>query len=220
MPIFVVLFALAALIWGAIHMFEAIAARFGDAVAIGAATVAAVAIAAAIARSVRRRLDIAPNAREDGWTHVLQRAWGDLRISATKGLLWLSQDGADGRYAHRPERLPRGNARRALVSGGRRARRPPRRVEAADGRQARRAALGARADAREAATSLSTAHGARIAAASRGEFEPAATVRRLDFAMIDPPPTDSLIVFECVLEGFRTPSRRLPKNLTFGLKAC
>ncbi|MHA7152811.1 signal peptide protein, partial [Burkholderia pseudomallei] len=28
MPIFVVLFALAALIWGAIHMFEAIAARF------------------------------------------------------------------------------------------------------------------------------------------------------------------------------------------------
>ncbi|WP_038787685.1 hypothetical protein [Burkholderia pseudomallei] len=98
MPIFVVLFALAALIWGAIHMFEAIAARFGDAVAIGATTVAAVAIAAAIARSVRRRRDIAPNAREDGWTHVLQRAWGDLRISATKGLLWLSQDGADGRY--------------------------------------------------------------------------------------------------------------------------
>ncbi len=23
---------------------------------------------------------------------------GDLRVSATKGLLWLSQDGADGRY--------------------------------------------------------------------------------------------------------------------------
>ncbi|KGS20454.1 hypothetical protein X941_5805 [Burkholderia pseudomallei MSHR5569] len=67
---------------------------------------------------------------------------------------------------------------------------------------------------------MSTANGARIAAASRGEFEPAATARRLDFAMIDPPPTDSLIVFECVLEGFRTPSRRLPKNLTFGLKAC
>ncbi|KGS73433.1 hypothetical protein X947_5798 [Burkholderia pseudomallei MSHR7334] len=66
---------------------------------------------------------------------------------------------------------------------------------------------------------MSTAHGARIAAASRGEFEPAATARRLDFAMIDPPPTDSLIVFECVLEGFRTPSRRLPKNLTFGRKA-
>lgn len=66
MPIFVVLFAIAALIWGAVHMFHAIAARFGNAVAIGAAAVAAVAIAAAIARWVRRRRDIAPNAREDG----------------------------------------------------------------------------------------------------------------------------------------------------------
>ncbi|MET5021353.1 signal peptide protein, partial [Burkholderia pseudomallei] len=70
MPIFVVLFALGALIWGAILLFEAIAARFGDAVAIGDATVAAVAISAAISRSVRRRRDIAPNAREEGWTHV------------------------------------------------------------------------------------------------------------------------------------------------------
>ncbi|AGK51011.1 putative signal peptide transmembrane protein [Burkholderia thailandensis MSMB121] len=98
MPIFVVLFAFVALIWGAVHTFHAIAARFGDAVAIGAAAVAADATAAVIARWVRRRRDVAPNAREDGWTHVLQRAWGDLRVSATKGLLWLSQDGADGRY--------------------------------------------------------------------------------------------------------------------------
>ncbi|KGR93611.1 hypothetical protein [Burkholderia sp. ABCPW 111] len=98
MPIFIVLFALAALIWGAVYTFHAIAARFGDAMAIGAAVVAIAAIAAAVAHWARRRRDVAPNAREDGWTHVLQRAWGDLRISATKGLLWLSQDGDAGRY--------------------------------------------------------------------------------------------------------------------------
>ncbi|KVD88337.1 signal peptide protein [Burkholderia sp. ABCPW 14] len=98
MPILVVLFALVALIWGAVYTFHAIAARFGDAVAIGAAVVAVAVTAAAVARWVRRRRDVAPNTREDGWTHVLRRAWGDLRVSATKGLLWLSQDGADGRY--------------------------------------------------------------------------------------------------------------------------
>ncbi|MBR8311610.1 signal peptide protein [Burkholderia dolosa] len=98
MPIFVALFALIAVGWGAVHLFHAIAAQFGRPIAIAAAVLAAALLVALVARWIKRRRDIAPNTRDAGWTHVVQRAWGELRVSATKGLLWLSHDGADGRY--------------------------------------------------------------------------------------------------------------------------
>lgn len=98
MPIFLALFALIALGWGAVHLFHVIAAQFGQPVAIAAAVLAAVAVIALIAWWLKRRRDIAPNTREPGWTHIEQRGWGELRVSATQGLLWLSHDGADGRY--------------------------------------------------------------------------------------------------------------------------
>jgi hypothetical protein len=98
MPIFIVLFALAALVWGAIHTFHVIAARFGEPVAVTAAVLAAALAISLVAWWAKRRRDVAPNTKEKGWTHVVHRAWGELRVSATQGLLWLSHDGADGRY--------------------------------------------------------------------------------------------------------------------------
>ncbi|MBN3786287.1 hypothetical protein [Burkholderia sp. Ac-20353] len=98
MPIFIALFALIALVWGAIHTFHVIAARFGQPVAVTAAAIAAALLIALVAWWIKRRRDIAPNTKEEGWTHVVHRAWGELRVSATQGLLWLSHDGADGRY--------------------------------------------------------------------------------------------------------------------------
>ncbi|MCM3016402.1 hypothetical protein M3570_22330, partial [Bacillus subtilis] len=98
MPIFIALFALIALGWGAVHLFHVIAAQFGQPVAIAAAVLAAALLVALIAWWLKRRRDIAPNTKEEGWTHVVHRAWGELRVSATQGLLWLSHDGADGRY--------------------------------------------------------------------------------------------------------------------------
>ncbi|WP_201319631.1 hypothetical protein, partial [Burkholderia sp. E168m30] len=53
---------------------------------------------ALIAWWLKRRRDIAPNTKEAGWTHIVHRAWGELRVSTTQGLLWLSHDSADGRY--------------------------------------------------------------------------------------------------------------------------
>ncbi|WP_010088949.1 hypothetical protein [Burkholderia ubonensis] len=98
MPIFIALFALTALAWGAVHTFHVIAAQFGEPAAVAAAVLAAALLTALVARWVRRRRDIAPNTNEEGWTHIVHRAWGELRVSATQGLLWLSHDGADGRY--------------------------------------------------------------------------------------------------------------------------
>lgn len=98
MPIFIALFALIAVGWGAVHLFHVIAAQFGQPVAIAAALLAAAILIALIAWWIKRRRDIAPNAKEQGWTHVVHREWGDVRVSATQGLLWLSHDGADGRY--------------------------------------------------------------------------------------------------------------------------
>ncbi|VWB47336.1 hypothetical protein [Burkholderia lata] len=98
MPIFIALFALIAAGWGAVHLFHVIAAQFGQPVAIAAAVLTAAILIALVAWWIKRRRDIAPNTKEDGWTHVVHRAWGELRVSATQGLLWLSHDGADGRY--------------------------------------------------------------------------------------------------------------------------
>ncbi|WP_179402848.1 hypothetical protein [Burkholderia guangdongensis] len=98
MPIFIVLFALIALGWGAVQTFHAIAARFGEPVAVTAAVLAAAIVIALVAWWIKRVRDVAPNTKEEGWTHVAHRAWGELRVSATQGLLWLSHDGTDGRY--------------------------------------------------------------------------------------------------------------------------
>lgn len=115
MPIFLALFALIALGWGAVHLFHVIAAQFGQPVAIAAAVLAAVAVIALIAWWLKRRRDIAPNTREPGWTHIEQRGWGELRVSATQGLLWLSHDGADGRYTL--SQLDGCDAERATAAG-------------------------------------------------------------------------------------------------------
>ncbi|MBN3817659.1 signal peptide protein [Paraburkholderia sp. Se-20369] len=98
MPIFIVLFALIALVWGAVHTYHVIAAQFGPPVAVAAAVLAGALTIALAAWWLKRRRDIAPNTTEQGWTHIVHRAWGELRVSATQGLLWLSHDGADGRY--------------------------------------------------------------------------------------------------------------------------
>ena len=116
MPIFIALFALIALGWGAVHLFRVIAAQFGQPVAIAAAMLAAAILIALVAWWIKRRRDIAPNTKEEGWTHVVHRAWGELRVSATQGLLWLSHDGADGRYAVAARRLPGRTDRRPLAS--------------------------------------------------------------------------------------------------------
>ncbi|WP_049017924.1 hypothetical protein, partial [Burkholderia multivorans] len=82
----------------AVHTFHVIAAQFGRPIAIAAAVLAAALLFALIAWWIKRRRDVAPNTKEQGWTHTMHRAWGELRVSATQGLLWLSHDGADGRY--------------------------------------------------------------------------------------------------------------------------
>lgn len=106
-----------------------------------------IALFALVAWWLKRRRDIAPNTKEQGWTHVVHRAWGELRVSATQGLLWLSHDGADGRYT-----LSQLDGCAAAPIGGRwhlvvQVRDAARRMDAADDGQARRAALGAGADA-------------------------------------------------------------------------
>ncbi|KVE30688.1 hypothetical protein [Burkholderia sp. TSV86] len=98
MPLLLIPLVLAALMWGAVLAFDAMATCLGSTTAIGLAAVAAVLLVAVIALWLRRYREIAPNAHDDGWTHVVQRTWGHLRVSTTKGLLWLSQNGADGRY--------------------------------------------------------------------------------------------------------------------------
>ncbi|AOK32513.1 MULTISPECIES: hypothetical protein [Burkholderia] len=98
MPLLLIPLVLAALMWGAVLAFDAMATWLGSTTAIGLAAVAAVLLVAAIAFWVRRYREIAPNAHDDGWTHVVQRTWGYLRVSTTKGLLWLSQNGVNGRY--------------------------------------------------------------------------------------------------------------------------
>ncbi|NIE65090.1 hypothetical protein [Burkholderia sp. Ax-1719] len=99
MPIFVLLFALAALVYGALRAYQSIAAHFGTGVAIGAAVVAALIVIALIAYWLQRRRDIAPNLRGEGnWTHRVSGAWGEARLAAGKRLCDITQGAEHGAY--------------------------------------------------------------------------------------------------------------------------
>ncbi|WP_321783029.1 hypothetical protein [Paraburkholderia sp. J94] len=99
MPILVLLFAFAALVYGAVWSFHALCARFGLGVAVSVAVVVAAAIVALAARWWRRRQDVAPNLRGDGdWTHRVAGAWGEARLAAHKRLCEVTCDGAHGAY--------------------------------------------------------------------------------------------------------------------------
>ncbi|CAB3752629.1 hypothetical protein [Paraburkholderia solisilvae] len=98
MPIFVALFVLIALIYGAVRAFDALSARFGMGVAIGAAVVAAAAVLAGLAYWWRRRREIAPNIHDGDWTHELNAPWGGVRLASGKALCAVQLDGAKGDY--------------------------------------------------------------------------------------------------------------------------
>ena len=99
MPIVVVLFAIAALVYGAYWSFNAIAAQFGTGVAVGAAVIAAALFVALIAWWWRRMREVAPNVRGEGdWTHRVAGAWGEARLAAGKRFCELTQGGAHGAY--------------------------------------------------------------------------------------------------------------------------
>jgi len=99
MPIAVVLLVFAALVYGAVWSFHALAARFGLGVAVTVAALAAAALAALVARWLQRRRDVAPNLRNDGvWTHGVSGGWGTVRLAADKRLCELTLDGVQGAY--------------------------------------------------------------------------------------------------------------------------
>jgi hypothetical protein len=99
MPIFVLLFAFAALVYGAVRAYQSIAAHFGTGVAIGAAVVAALIVIALVAWWLQRRRDIAPNLHGEGnWTHRVAGAWGEARLAAGKRLCEITQGEQRGAY--------------------------------------------------------------------------------------------------------------------------
>ncbi|WP_296658147.1 hypothetical protein [Paraburkholderia sp.] len=98
MPLLVLLLVFAALVYGAVWSFHALAAEFGLAVAVAAALLAAVALAAFIARIWQRRRAVAPNLRDGDWTHGVSGEWGAVRLAAGKRLCELALDGARGAY--------------------------------------------------------------------------------------------------------------------------
>lgn len=99
MPIVVVLFALIALIYGAVRAFDALHAAFGLAVAVGVAVLAALLVIAAVAYGLRRRRQVAPNLRGDGdWTHELKGPWGTVRLAAGKRFCEIHLGDEHGAY--------------------------------------------------------------------------------------------------------------------------
>jgi hypothetical protein len=98
MPVFVALFVLIALIYGAVRAYHVLAAHFGAGVAIGAAVVAALIVIAALAYGWRRHREIAPNIDDGDWTHELKEPWGGVRLAAGKGLCSIQLGGAKGDY--------------------------------------------------------------------------------------------------------------------------
>ncbi|POR46045.1 hypothetical protein B0G62_12727 [Paraburkholderia eburnea] len=99
MPIFVLLFVFAALVYGVVWSYHAIAAQFGSAVAIGAAVVAAAIVIAFVAHWLRRRRDVARNLHGEGdWTHRVAGAWGEARLAADKRLCEITQGEQHGAY--------------------------------------------------------------------------------------------------------------------------
>lgn len=99
MPILVLFFAFAALVYGAYWSFNAIESYFGTGVAVGAAVIAAALFVVLVAWWWRRRRDIAPNVRGQGdWTHRVAGGWGEARLAADKRLCEVTQDGARAAY--------------------------------------------------------------------------------------------------------------------------
>ncbi|CAB3778953.1 hypothetical protein LMG28688_00647 [Paraburkholderia caffeinitolerans] len=99
MPILVLLFAVAALVYGAVWSFQAVAARMGADVAIGVSVVVVAALATLLANWLRRRREVAPNLRGEGdWTHRVAGAWGEARLAAGKRLCEVKLGEARGAY--------------------------------------------------------------------------------------------------------------------------
>jgi membrane protein implicated in regulation of membrane protease activity len=98
MPIIVVLFALIALVYGAVRAFYAIEASFGLAVAVGVAIVVALLLIAALAYWWRRYKEVAPNIRDGDWTHELKGNWGSVRLAAGKRLCEIHVGDEQGAY--------------------------------------------------------------------------------------------------------------------------
>ncbi|PXW27119.1 hypothetical protein [Paraburkholderia caballeronis] len=98
MPIFVLLFALIALVYGAVRAFDAITLRYGSDVAIGVAALVIALIAVAIGYLLQRRRDIAANLRDGDWTHGLSGDWGEVRLAAGKRLCDVRVGAASGSY--------------------------------------------------------------------------------------------------------------------------
>ncbi|MCG5074016.1 hypothetical protein [Paraburkholderia tagetis] len=99
MPILVLLFVFAALVYGAVWSFQALATRFGTDVAIGVAAVFVAALATLLANWLRRRREVAPNLRGEGeWTHRVAGAWGEARLAAGKRLCEVKFGEARGAY--------------------------------------------------------------------------------------------------------------------------
>lgn len=99
MPIIVLLFVFAALVYGAVWSFQALAMRFGTDLAIGAAAVVVTVLVALLANWLRRRREVAPNLRGEGaWTHRVVGAWGEARLAAGKRLCEIKLGEAHGAY--------------------------------------------------------------------------------------------------------------------------
>jgi hypothetical protein len=86
MPIIVALVVLVAVLYGAFWSFNALAASFGEGVAIGAAVVVIAIVVALVAWWWRRRQEVAPNTHDGDWTHELKRDWGGVRLASEKRL--------------------------------------------------------------------------------------------------------------------------------------
>jgi hypothetical protein len=98
MPIFVFLFVVAALIYGAVRGFDALAVRDGNDIAIGVAALVLALVAAVLVYFVQRRRDVAANLRDGDWTHGFAGDWGEVRLAAGKRLCDVRVDGARGSY--------------------------------------------------------------------------------------------------------------------------
>ncbi|WP_433703814.1 hypothetical protein [Paraburkholderia sacchari] len=99
MPVLVLLLAFAALVYGAVWSFQAVAARLGADVAIGASAVVVAALATLVANWLKRRREVAPNLRGEGdWTHRVAGAWGEARLAAGKRLCEVKLGETCGAY--------------------------------------------------------------------------------------------------------------------------
>jgi hypothetical protein len=98
MPIVVALFALIALVYGAVRAFQAVQAAFGFAVATAVAVLVALLVIAALVRWWRRWKEVAPNIHDGDWTHELKGNWGSIRLAAGKRLCEIHLGDEKGAY--------------------------------------------------------------------------------------------------------------------------